>query len=132
MHYKKLPLSFDQQADLLISRGLQANRDELINKLRAVNYYRLSAYWYPFRHPGNDVFQPKTTLNKIWRRYIFDRQLRLLLMDAIERVEIGIRTSIIYHHSHKYGPFGYTAPVYLPNLDNKQYSSFMDKMQYAT
>jgi abortive infection bacteriophage resistance protein len=130
--YKKPTLSFEQQADLLMSRGLQADRQELIAKLRVVNYYRLSGYWYPFRHPGNDAFKPNTTLEKIWRRYTFDRHLRLLVMDAIERVEIAIKTSIIYHHSQAYGAFGYTAPVYLPNLDNKQYSSFMIKIEEAT
>jgi len=132
MIYKKPSLSFEQQADLLISRGLQADRQELIAKLRAVNYYRLSGYWYPFRHPGNEAFKPNTTLNKIWRRYVFDRHLRLLAMDAIERVEIAVKTSIIYHHSHAYGPFGYTASVYLPKLDSERYSSFMVKITEAT
>jgi len=130
--YKKPHLSFEQQAELLITRGLQANKQELIAKLKVVNYYRLSGYWYPFRHPGNDEFKPNTTFNKIWRRYTFDRQLRLLTMDAIERMEIAIKTSIIYHHSNVYGAFGYTAPVYLPNLDTKQYSSFIVKIKDAT
>jgi len=132
MRYTKPPLSFEQQAELLISRGLEAKKDDLVAKLRVVNYYRLSGYWYPFRNPGTDTFKPNTTLNKIWRRYTFDRQLRLLTMDAIERVEIAIKTSIIYHHSHAHGAFGYTAPIYLPKLDSKQYSSFMDKVKEAT
>ena len=132
MNYRKPSLSFEQQADLLISRGLQADKQELIAKLRVVNYYRLSGYWYPFRHPGNDAFKPNTTLDKIWRRYTFDRQLRLLVMDAIERVEIAVKTNIICHHSHAYGAFGYTAPVYLPKLDTDQYSRFMAKIAEAT
>ncbi|OHB43984.1 MAG: hypothetical protein A2Y13_09390 [Planctomycetes bacterium GWC2_45_44] len=132
MIYNKPPLSFEQQAELLISRGLEANKGELVSKLRVVNYYRLSGYWYPFRYPQTDTFKAHTTLDKIWRRYTFDRQLRLLTMDAIERVEIAIKTSIIYHHSQAYGAFGYTAPIYLPNLDNKNYYSFMDKIREAT
>lgn len=132
MRYNNPPLSFEQQAELLISRGLEANKNDLVTKLRVVNYYRLSGYWYPFRNPGNDAFKPNTTLDKVWRRYVFDRQLRLFTMDAIERVEIAIKTSIIYHHSHSYGAFGYTAPIYLPNLDNNQYSSFMEKIREAT
>jgi abortive infection bacteriophage resistance protein len=132
MRYTKPPLSFEQQAELLISRGLEANQEELIAKLRVVNYYRLSGYWYPFRENGSEKFKPNTTLEKIWRRYVFDRQLRLLTMDAIERVEIAIKTSIIYHHSHSYGAFGYTANIYLPNLDDKHYTSFMDKIKEAT
>ncbi len=132
MQYNKPPLSFEKQAELLISRGLQAKKDELVNKLRVVNYYRLSGYWYPFRNPENDTFKSNTTLDKIWRRYTFDRQLRLIVMDAIERVEIAIKTSIINRHSYAYGSFGYTAPTYLPNLDIDQYSNFMNKVREAT
>ncbi|OHB51497.1 MAG: hypothetical protein A2Y10_11525 [Planctomycetes bacterium GWF2_41_51] len=132
MRYAKPPLSFEQQAELLISRGLEADKEELVAKLRVVNYYRLSGYWYPFRENGIEKFKPHTTLEKIWRRYVFDRQLRLLTMDAIERVEVAIKTSIIYHHSHSCGAFGYTANIYLPNLDEKHYSNFMNKIREAT
>jgi abortive infection bacteriophage resistance protein len=132
MRYTKPPLSFEQQADLLISRGLEADKSELVAKLRVVNYYRLSGYWYPFREQGSEDFKPHTTLGKIWRRYAFDRQLRLLTMDAIERVEIAVKTSIIYYHSHSCGAFGYTANMYLPNLDAKRYASFMEKINETT
>ena len=82
MKYQKAALSFDAQADLLLSRGLEADRDELIARLRAVSYYRLSAYWYTFRIPDHqdDRLLPGTTLNTVWRRYVFDRHLRLLVM----------------------------------------------------
>ena len=35
--------------------------------------------------------------------YKFDRKLRLLIFDAIERIEIALRTQVIYQLSHKYG-----------------------------
>lgn len=43
MNYPKQPLSFGDQADLLIQRGLIGDRDRIIERLEAVNYYRLSA-----------------------------------------------------------------------------------------
>ncbi len=94
MKYEKKPLSFEQQADQLIQRGMQGEREIIIKRLRDVNYYRLSAYWYPFRNEGceQDSLLPDTQFDVIWDRYVFDRQLRLLVMDAIERVEISIRT----------------------------------------
>jgi abortive infection bacteriophage resistance protein len=105
--YTKPALSFEQQADQLLSRGLQADRARLIEILGRVNYYRLSAYWHPFKRPDGS-FAPGTTLDEIWRRYTFDRQLRLLVMDAIERVEVAVlRTLMVEHHARKYGPFGY-------------------------
>jgi len=89
--YSKPALTFEQQADLLINRGLVADRDKLIAVLHSVNYYRLSGYLYPFRMP-DQTYYPSTNLNKVWRRYTFDRHLRLLTLDAIDRVEVAVRT----------------------------------------
>lgn len=107
MKYKKPPLSFEHQANLLISRGLQVpHRDELIEKLQVVNYYRLSAYWFPFKQ-ADESLKAGTTLDLVWGRYVFDRQLRLLVMDAIERVEVAIKTRMAEQHALKHGGFGY-------------------------
>ena len=46
MEYAKPPLSLDQQAELLISRGLQADKAELLASLEHVNYYRASGYLF--------------------------------------------------------------------------------------
>ena len=75
MQYIKPPLTFEQQADLLIDRGMGGDRSLLIERLKVVNYYRLSAYWYPFRDP-DDSFQPDTAFETVWERYVFDRRLR--------------------------------------------------------
>ena len=127
MKYNKPALTFEQQADLLLRRGLDADRDVLIARLHAVNYYRLSGYLYPFRKPDH-TFRPGTTLDKVWRRYTFDRRLRLLTLDAIERVEVSLRTLLAYEHVHKYGPFGYTAPANLPKLDTDRHGRFLARI----
>jgi abortive infection bacteriophage resistance protein len=72
----------------------------------------LSAYWYPFKQidsaNGQERFAPKTTFEPIWRRYSFDRQLRLLIMDAVERVEVAVlRTRMVEQFTLQHGPFGY-------------------------
>lgn len=41
-------------------------------------------------------------------RYFFDKELRLILFDAIETIEIALRTKIIYHLSQTYGGLFYT------------------------
>ncbi|HRZ78903.1 MAG TPA: Abi family protein [bacterium] len=106
MKYSKPHLSFENQAVYLLSRGLSADKTKLIKRLKQVNYYRLSGYWYPFLN-SDDTFMPQTSIEMIWRRYTFDRELRLLLMDAIEKIEVTVRTRIVYYFSEKYGPFGY-------------------------
>ena len=82
MIYAKGALTLEQQADQLIARGLVAGRNELIGRLKVVNYYRLSGYLYPFRQP-DETLRPGTTLDMVWRRYNFDRRLRIILLDAI-------------------------------------------------
>jgi abortive infection bacteriophage resistance protein len=94
MKYTKPALTYEQQAQRLLDRGLIADKKILVDRLKVVNYYRLSAYWYNF-----DV---------IWRRYTFDRELHLLIMDAIEHVEVAIlRTRLVSQFSLAHGPFGY-------------------------
>jgi len=97
MEYSKNPLTYDEQADLLISRGLQVDREYLIQILKNVNYYRLTGYLYPFRKNfgEKDEFLEDTSFSTVWRHYTFDRQIKLLLLDAIESAYYGrIRTLI--------------------------------------
>lgn len=121
MIYSKKPLTLEKQAEQLIARGLQADRDELIQRLRVVNYYRLSGYLYPYRVVDDsgrrtDEFAPGTTLSLIWQRYNFDRRLRIILLDAIERIEVAVRTRLVYHFALAHGPFGHLNHRNLPGF----------------
>lgn len=109
MIYNKPALSFNDQINLLESRGLTINdRTRTIRHLSNVSYYRMSAYMLPFKKRDStgkiiDVFLEGTTWDDIYNLYKFDRKLRLLVFDAIERIEIALRTQEIYQLSHKYG-----------------------------
>ncbi len=120
MKYAKPPLSFEEQANLLIKRGLEGDKERLIECLKNVNYYRLSGYLYPYRDSSDD-FKTGTTFEKVWRHYIFDRRLRLIVMDAIERFEVSIKTQLIYAMAHATGAFEYTNPKDFPNLSSKDH-----------
>lgn len=121
MEYLKNALSFEAQADKLLERGLSADRDELIRRLEAVSYYRLSGYLHPFRYKDSDQYQEGTNLKSVWDRYCFDRRLRVLMLDAIERAEVAVRTQLVYHFAHAHGPFGHCDEKTLPNLKVKDY-----------
>ena len=126
MKYTKPALTFPDQADLLLKRGsgrAHTNRQS-IEKFQAVSYYRLSAYWHPFQQP-DDTLKPGTTLEMVWRRYTFDRQLRLLVLDAIERVEISVRTQLVCQHSLKHGPFGYLDRANMPAMTVDAHREFL-------
>jgi len=129
MEYRKPPFTFEDQAELLLSRGLQADKNILITRLQAVNYYRLSAYLYPFKQKSSDAYRDNTTLDRIWSYYTFDRQLRLLVMDAIERIEVAVRTQLVYQFSHKHGPFGYLNQLFFSKLDGDRYKRWIDDMK---
>jgi abortive infection bacteriophage resistance protein len=128
MQYAKPALTFEQQADLLLRRGMSGDRGLMIARLSCVNYYRLSGYWYPFRS-ATDQFVPGTSFDEIWNRYAFDRRLRLLVIDAVERVEITVRTLLAYEHAHAHGPFAYAEdPRTMPNLDAAELSDFLARV----
>lgn len=94
--YNKPPLSFEQQLELLKSRGLQIpDETKALNYLKEISYFRLSAYFLPYQQVKNK-FNHGITFKQIIDTYTFDRELRLLVFDCIERIEIAIRTQMIY------------------------------------
>ncbi len=95
-------MAFEEQLSLLESRRLTINdRPKVLSYLREISYYRLSAYFLPFQQE-RDRFNEGVTFKQIIDAYSFDRELRLLLFDCIERIEIAIRTQIIYSMALNY------------------------------
>jgi len=131
MRYNKPSLTFSQQADKLLGRGLIADRTTLIKRLEMVNYYRLSAYWHTFRDltASNDALLPNTDFNVVWRRYTFDRRLRLLVIDAIERIEVAVRTQLTNIHTLQYGAFGYLSHQNLSGMSKGLHVEFLKKIR---
>lgn len=111
--YNKPALTFEDQLKKLESKGMIiTNKADALIQLSSISYYRLSGYWYPFRKrddQGNvtSEFEGGTTIEQALELYEFDRQLRSLVLDAIERVEVAIRTQITYHMAHTYGAFAH-------------------------
>jgi abortive infection bacteriophage resistance protein len=134
MKYTKAPLSFQDQARLLQSRGICGDLTIIENRLGSVNYYRLTGYLHPYKIPGDENFLPGTQFDTVWNHYAFDRRLRLLVMDAIERIEIAVRSQLAYYHAHEYhDPFAYaTSPITLPSLKPAVYSDFLSRVREET
>lgn len=94
--YNKTPLPFADQLRLLQSRGLTVTDTARATVyLQEISYYRLSAYFLPYQLV-KDQFNAGITFQQIINTYSFDRELRLLVFDCIERIEIAIRTQIVY------------------------------------
>ena len=83
---------------LLQSRGLVINDETRAeNYLRHIGYYRLSAYMLPhLDSPKNKhIFKVNTSFQSILNLYKFDKKLRLLIFNEIEKIEIAVRSSIV-------------------------------------
>ena len=97
--YKKPPLSIKNQLKLLSKRGLIiSDQARARHYLSFISYYRFSGYWFPFQRrdhsSAHDDFWPGTSFDAVLDRYVFDRKLRVLIMDAIEPIEIAARTTV--------------------------------------
>jgi abortive infection bacteriophage resistance protein len=82
---------------------LISNRQAAEQVLLRHGYYRLAGYFYPLRQPHppgmpgrRDDFQPGTSLSLVEALSEFDKGLRLLVLDAVERIEIAVRCDIAY------------------------------------
>ncbi|MDP3556805.1 MAG: Abi family protein, partial [Bacteroidota bacterium] len=102
MQFNKSAKTIEEQITLLRSRGLIIP-DEIKARqyLSNISYYRLSSYMLPFQRYNDQKhsFMPNTSFDNILNLYVFDRQLRLLIFDEIERIEIAFRCQIIYKYS---------------------------------
>jgi abortive infection bacteriophage resistance protein len=98
-----------QQIALLKSRGMTVkDEQEAAFYLNHISYYRLKGYWWDMQTDFvNHKFAPNSVFDDVIARYNFDRQLRLILFDAIEFIEISLRTKLIYHLSQVYGGLWY-------------------------
>jgi abortive infection bacteriophage resistance protein len=109
--FEKPPLSIKEQLKLLSSRGLIIkDKQAAQHYLKFISYYRFCGYGIEFEAtPINEekCYRQGTTFEQILDCYVFDRKLRLLVIDAIERIEIAVRTVIInelalVHGAHWY------------------------------
>lgn len=109
----KTPYSIADQIALLKQRGMLFNDQQSARYfLENISYYRLKGYWWDMQEDLTTHFlKPNTYFEDVIERYNFDRRLRIILFDAIERIEIALRTKMIYHLSMTYGSLWY--------LDNK-------------
>lgn len=131
IRFDKPSLTTDQQIDLLTSRGLNIpDRQQTKKYIDFIGYYRLSGYSFPFQKTqnvaGEHNFEPGTSFEQILNLYIFDRKLRLIVMDALERIEVAIRSTISNIASDQHSPHWFLQP----ELFRSNYcDSFLDQVK---
>ena len=112
--YTKTYQSPSQLLALLKARGLTVNDSaKAENYLRRIGYFRFSAYLYPLLTIPKDrhIFKNGSSFNQALNMYRFDRQLRLLMFNQIEKIEVAVRSAIVNITSRETGnPFWMTDP----------------------
>ncbi|MCI7456465.1 Abi family protein [Actinomyces urogenitalis] len=128
--YDKPPLSQQELVERMRGRGLLIPDDaRALRYVRHIGYYRLSPYTIPFRVPGSDEFRPEVAFDDVLHLYVFDRELRLLVLDALERVEVAVRSSLTDHMSlGAGGPFWYENAEYVADAD--QQARFLESVDH--
>lgn len=98
--------TINEQLEILKSRGL-AVQDEVAAKefLKRNNYYRVSGYSLTLRR--DDVFFKNAEFQNIVDIYEFDHELRNILLNYIERIEVAFKAIYAYKFAEAFGPVGY-------------------------
>ena len=95
------PHDIKEQIQLLRDRGMSFSKEELFEaheRFSRISYFRLKYYWRDLLDVDGD-FIPGSSFSDVIRRYDFDHQLRLILFDAIEIIEVALRSKVINHMS---------------------------------
>lgn len=103
----KEPITYDEQVKRIAAKGfIIENPDSCKEFLKQANYYRLLAYYLPFKKKDGTYFKG-IPFKRIQRIYEFDSHLRSVLSRIIEQIEFYLRTQISYHLSFEHGALGY-------------------------
>lgn len=139
MQNKKVWIDIPNQLAILKSRGLVIDdSNHALHALKNIGYYRLGGYLYPFRQSQNNkklsIFIKDTNFNDVLNLYSFDRTLRILGFDALEQIEMALRTDIA-HTLGKRHPNAHEQSIYLdnkfctiqPNQSKSKHDIWLDK-----
>lgn len=129
--YSKGYTSPQDLVSLLKSRGLHIEDEaKATDYLHNIGYFRLSAYCHPLlQTPKTDhQYKEGSTFLQVLNLYRFDRKLRLLIFNEIEKIEVAIRSIVVNTACEYYGDiFWMTDASKFYNL--KYFSKFTSDIQ---
>lgn len=132
----KLALNIEEQINKLKEHGMNFEDEEKAKEiLLDIGYYRLGFYSFPFERKFPNLrnrdhkLREGASFKEVVDLYYFDYDLRKILLNALNRIEVNIRTTITYIVSNHYknSPTWFADPsIMLPN-----FISTFDNMVYA-
>lgn len=130
--YSKPAQTPEQLLDKMKRQGLVvAPEDEAtaLRYLRYVGHYRLKGYWHHLVDPEKKCFPAGLTFEQIARRYELDRELRVLVMAALERLETAIRSVMANHLSLTHGPHWFLKPEIFKSTPRMDHHRLLQKIE---
>lgn len=124
----KIPRTIADQIALLQSRNMSFRQiSDAPTFLSNISYYRLKGYWWEMQDNFvNHHFHNGSYFEDAIDLYNFDRHFRLIVFNAIERIEIALRSKLIYHLSLAHGSEWYINPSLFDK--QKEFASFVSKV----
>lgn len=126
--FAKIPLKSSDHLALLKARGMIFNAAEessAYELLTYVGYFRLSGYCRPFQKSPSTAAQPHefvagTSFAQVANLYRFDEALRHLCGEALQRVEVALRTVVCNKLSLKHSdPHWFALPIFNQSTPNQ-------------
>lgn len=111
--FNKIPLTIAQQLNLLIEKGLVISDHAAAEYwLSYVSYFRIKEYSHFFKEytNGNSIYKPGTTFEMVKDLYLFDRRIKMLIFEALESIEIAVKTHLTNTMAARYGAHWYVDP----------------------
>lgn len=89
------PRTLDDQLSTLKNRGMHFLNEQLAKEfLNRINYFRLKYFWIDMLDKESGDFKKDIYFEDVIDRYELDKSFRQIIFDAIETLEIGLRTRI--------------------------------------
>ena len=143
--YTKRHTTISDQIKLLEKRGMSIGDKRIAAFwLSRVGYYRLSGYWYELREQDNstlkphrkDNFKPGSNFSDVVNLYLFDENLRLLMLKAFSPIEVALRARTM-HVLAKINDKAYLDTTFfetrftqpLQNNTNSLYDNWLEKIK---
>lgn len=126
--FDKTILNIDEKISLLKQRWLIVDDLESAkHHLQHIWYFRLTWYFKFFQDKETNTFKDWTTFEQVVRLYSFDRKLRLLTLDAIEKIEVSLKANMSYEMYKLYWAFWYLNEE-LFYLKKEKFKSIYDEL----
>jgi abortive infection bacteriophage resistance protein len=126
--YNKPALSINELLGLISSKNIVIHDfQKAAQRLKTVSYHRLLPYLECLSKTNHDFVE--SSFDAAWGLYYFDRKLRFLMNDAIERIEVAFRTSLSETMSWKYSPYWFLEKKLFSN--KQKYTGFIEQVNNA-